>query len=115
MKTPGFTAEASLHKGSGYHHPLETRAYNDGGQNVMSQLSVGRFPGSHGVGVFSGIGDWLCRVLCELSYSACLDGCEGTLDNPKPSSNCTICDQQHTACLQGCGGSNGGPVTAAYS
>jgi hypothetical protein len=101
MNMPGFTAEASLYKTGGSYQRAEPRAYGVGVQNVISQLSAGGFAGSRGGGLF---GSWWCTLGCELAYSVCLDGCEGTLDNPKPSGNCVICDQSHRACLQGCGG-----------
>ena len=101
MNMPGFTAETSLYKTGGSYGRIEARAYNVRVQKVISQLSAGGFPGSRGGGLF---GSWWCRLGCEMAYSVCLDGCEGTLDNPKPSGNCVICDQTHRACLQGCDG-----------
>jgi len=101
MNMPGFTAETSLYKTGGSYGRIEPRAYNVRVQKVISQLSAGGFPGSRGGGLF---GSWWCRLGCEMAYSVCLDGCEGTLDNPKPSGNCVICDQTHRACLQGCDG-----------
>ena|ERR1700687_3080006 len=103
MIVPGFTAEASLYKTSGSYQRAETRAYISGAENVISQLSVGRFPGTLSGGVFGIFGGLWCKLGCEMAYSVCLDGCEGTLDNPKPSLNCVICDQTYRACLQGCG------------
>ncbi len=101
MNMPGFTAETSLYKTGGNYQRIEPRASNVGVQNVISQLAAGGFAAGGGSGLF---GSWWCRFGCEIAYSACLDGCEGTLDNPKPSMNCVICDQTHRACLQGCNG-----------
>jgi hypothetical protein len=101
MNMPGFTAEVSLYKTGGSYQRIEPRAYNVGAQNVISQLSAGGFPGGGGSGLFGG---WWCRFGCAFARSSCLDGCEGTLDNPKPSMNCVICDQTYRACVQGCDG-----------
>jgi hypothetical protein len=103
MSTPGFTAEASLYKTSGRYQAVATQGYGNGDQSVISQLRIDPFGGARGAGSFSLFGGWFCRLLCEIAYSSCLDTCEGTLDNPKPSLNCVICDQEHNACLQGCG------------
>jgi hypothetical protein len=101
MGMPGFAAEAALFKTSATDQRLDAQSPSSERQSVISQLSAGGFPGGHGAsGLFGGF--W-CRLGCEMAYSSCLDGCEGTLDNPKPSSNCVICDQTHRACLQGCG------------
>ena len=103
MNIPGFTAEGSLYKTRGGYHLAEKRGCGGLTQHVIAQLGVGRFPGTQGGGVFGIFGGLWCKLGCEIAYSVCLDGCEGTLDNPKPSLNCVICDQTYRACLQGCG------------
>ena len=104
MKIPGFTAEASVYKMSGRYQSVVTRAFSNGEQKVISQLPIDPFPVSPGFGVFGGFfGSWLCRLACEVAYSACLEGCEGTPENPKGSTHCIICDENYRACLQGCG------------
>ncbi len=101
MKMPGFTAEASVYKTSGNYDYIAMSCYNKRGREVMSQLMGGIFDSPRGGGTF-GLGDWECINGCEAAYSACLDTCEGTLDNPKPSRNCLICDDIYRACLQAC-------------
>jgi hypothetical protein len=103
MKIPGFTAETSLFKTSRLYQSVATLAYSNRGQKVISQLSINPFPVSHGFGFFGDLGSSLCRGFCDAVYSACLEGCEGTPENPKGSTHCIICDQEHNACLQGCG------------
>lgn len=100
MKMPGFTAEASLYTTKGYWHSANRQRSTSELNKVFSQLSFNPFSISTGVGLFGGL---FCRLRCEKAYSDCLDTCEGTLDNPKPSLNCVICDKQHTECLKGCG------------
>jgi hypothetical protein len=99
MKMPGFTAEASLYKTRGCWQCANTQRYATGANKIISQLSLNPFPISTGAGLFGGL---FCRLRCEMAYSDCLDTCEGTLDNPKPSMNCVICDQKHDECLKGC-------------
>lgn len=84
-------------------HGVVIAGYGPAGREVRSQLRGGVFGVPGGGGVF-GFGDyyWACRLACDTAYSACLDTCEGTIFNPKPSSNCTICRQDYTTCLQGC-------------
>jgi len=103
MNMPGFTAEASLYKTSGRYQPVGAQGYSNGEPGVISQLGGGRFPGSHGLGTFGDFGRWLCRFWCEITYSSCLDGCEGGPGGPMGSMHCTICDQTYRACVQGCG------------
>jgi hypothetical protein len=103
MIIPGFTAEASLYQTSRRYHAVDAQGQCGGKQSVVSQLSVDRFGGSHGVGVSRDIGGWLCRLWCHITYSACLEGCEGTPESPKGSTHCTICDENHRACLKACG------------
>jgi hypothetical protein len=100
MSMPGFTADAALYKSRGSWQSASTRCYASAANKIISQLSFNPFPISTGAGIFGGL---FCRLRCEMAYSSCLDTCEGTLDNPKPSLNCVICDQQHTECLKGCG------------
>jgi hypothetical protein len=56
--------------------------------------------GGGGSGGLSGY--WECRNGCENAYSKCLDTCEGTPENPKPSINCLICDDVYQSCVQAC-------------
>ncbi len=103
MKMPGFTAGASLYRASGQYQSVGMRAYSNGGQRVISQLSIDPFSVSHGLGLFDDLGSLICRGLCYLIWAQCVEGCEGTWENPKPSLNCVICDQNYRTCLQGCG------------
>jgi hypothetical protein len=103
MNIPGFTAEASLYPTSRRYQATAARGHGCRDERVLSQLSINRFGGTRSARIFGGIGDWLCRFWCNSAYSVCLDGCEGTLDNPKPSLNCVICDENHRACLKACG------------
>jgi hypothetical protein len=58
-------------------------------------------PGGGGSG--GGLGDyWVCTEGCETAHSKCLDTCEGTWENPKPSRNCLICDDNYQRCLRNC-------------
>ena len=103
MKMPGFSAEASLCKTSGHYHCMATRGSSEDPREVLSQLKGSVFHRPRLGGVFGTIEDYFtCKQGCETARSACLDTCEGTWENPKPSSNCTICDQDYSACLQGC-------------
>ena len=43
-----------------------------------------------------------CRSGCETAHSKCLDTCEGTWENPKPSRNCLICDENYQRCSRAC-------------
>jgi hypothetical protein len=103
MKIPGFTAESSLYKMSACYQSVAVRGYSNEGLKVISQLSIDPFPVSHGLGLFDDIGSWICRGFCYLVWAHCVEGCEGTWENPKPSLNCVICDENYRACLQGCG------------
>ena len=102
MRMPGFSAETSLYT-SGHRY---RRAPATGGaprpQNVRAQLKGGG--GFHRPGGGLGtIGDyWTCKDKCETAKWACLETCEGTLDNPKPSRNCLLCDDDYNACMRGC-------------
>jgi hypothetical protein len=59
--------------------------------------------GGSGGGASGGLGDyWECRSGCETAHSKCLDTCEGTWENPKPSRNCLICDENYQRCLRAC-------------
>jgi len=101
MKIPGFTAEASLYETSQHYARVPIRGYNKGGREVRSQLQGGVFrpPG----GPVFGFGDyWTCKDGCETAHSACLDTCEGTWENRKPSRNCILCDDDYRACMQVC-------------
>lgn len=65
-------------------------------------------PGSGGGGSgggegSGGLGDyWECKSGCETAHSKCLDTCEGTPENPKPSRNCLICDATYRNCVRTC-------------
>ncbi len=96
-------AEASLYKMSGCYQSVAIQSCSNGEQKIVSQLPINPFPVSHGFGLFGDLGSSLCRGFCDFVYSACLEGCEGTPENPKGSTHCIICDQEHNACLQGCG------------
>ena len=99
---PGFTAEASLYKTSSHYQSVAMRACNRCGQKVISQLAIDPFRVSTGSGLFGGIGRSLCRGFCYIAWVLCLDGCEGTPENPKGSTHCIICDENYRACLKGC-------------
>jgi hypothetical protein len=59
--------------------------------------------GGSGGGASGGLGDyWVCKSGCETAHSKCLDTCEGTWENPKPSRNCLICDENYQRCLNAC-------------
>lgn len=66
----------------------------------------GGMPGSGGGGSEGGSGGlssyWECRNGCETAHSTCLDTCEGTPENPKPSRNCLICDDNYQRCVDAC-------------
>jgi hypothetical protein len=67
----------------------------------------GGMPGSGGGGSGSGgsgglSGYWECRNGCEVAHSRCLDTCEGTVEDPRPSRNCLICDDIYQSCVQAC-------------
>jgi hypothetical protein len=102
VSMPGFTAEASLYRVSGRYQSVGMRDYSNGGQRVISQLSIDPFPVLDGFGLFGDLGSSLCRGFCYIVWTSCLEGCEGTPENPKGSTNCIICDQNYRACLQGC-------------
>ncbi|MGH7801530.1 MAG: hypothetical protein ACREOW_13055 [Thermodesulfobacteriota bacterium] len=105
MNLPGFTAEVSHGKTRGHYQSVANRVYTTGGREIVSQLAGSGFSRPRGGGVFGGLGDyWVCKSGCEATYSACLDTCEGTWENPKPSRNCLICDENYWACLQACSG-----------
>lgn len=59
--------------------------------------------GGSGGGGSGGFGDyWECRSGCETAHSKCLEACEGTPENPKPSRNCLMCDQNYQRCVDRC-------------
>ena len=59
--------------------------------------------GSGGGASGGGLGDyWACKSSCETAHSKCLDTCEGTWENPKPSRNCLICDENYQSCSRAC-------------
>ena len=96
---PGFTGARSL-------EPTVGRYRRTAGGSIQlpvsAQLKGGGFRPRLG-GAFGTIGDyWPCKDACYRTYSACLDGCEGTWASPKGSSNCIICDDNYRACLANC-------------
>src|SRR5688572_19189728 len=103
MKLPGFTADVSLYSTRGYRQRAGRAAGRAGGREVVSQLGGRTFGGFGGGGLF-GFGDyyWACRYACDTAHTACLNGCEGTWESPKGSTNCIICDQDYQRCLGGC-------------
>lgn len=103
MKLPGFTAEASLRGATRSFIGAATRSRRRAGRNVDAQLRGGVWRPPLGGGGQFGMGDyWTCRDSCERARSACLDTCEGTIDNPKPSRNCMLCDDDYRACMRIC-------------
>ena len=103
MRLPGFAAEASLRSVAGHYRPAAVTAHGVAAEAVVAQLSVNQFPGASS-GWLDTVGSWVCAFLCRLAYSSCLNDCEGTIANPKPSMNCVICDQTYADCVKGCSG-----------
>jgi hypothetical protein len=97
MNIPRFTAEASLYQTNVRYRPAGARGCRHGAQTIIPQLFIDPFR------IVRAIGSGLCRIACQADYAGCLDTCEGTVDNPKPSLNCVLCDQRHASCLQICG------------
>jgi hypothetical protein len=98
MRLPGFGAEASLRPHGTYR--LAPSAVD--GQSIVAQLAAGGLSGI-GIGdILDGLGRLWCRFSCGIAHHICLDGCEGTWENPKPSMNCVLCDQAYRQCRQGC-------------
>jgi hypothetical protein len=59
--------------------------------------------GGSGGGTSGGLGSyWECVSGCESAHSICLDSCEGTWENPKPSGNCMMCDDNYQRCVDAC-------------
>jgi len=103
MKTPGFTAEASFNLPSGFYNYTLIPALGKPQRELNAQLARGFFPGPFGSGTFGTLeDDLICIQGCDSAHSACLETCEGTWDNPRPSKNCIVCDEQYNACIQGC-------------
>jgi hypothetical protein len=103
MRLPEFSAEASL--GALRQHYRRGGSFNTGG-TVSAQLMVSPFhPVGGGIfgGTFGFSSYYECLNGCEAAHSMCLDDCEGTIDNPKPSRNCLICDDNYNACKASCG------------
>jgi hypothetical protein len=98
MNTPHFTAEVSLYQTKAHYWPAGARGCCHGTQTIRPQLFIDPFRI-----IVRQVGTAVCRVFCEAQYSGCLDTCEGTIDNPKPSRNCLLCDERHASCLQVCG------------
>lgn len=103
MKMPGFSAEASLYKTIVQYDGVIVRGYSKRRREVVAQLVGSVFHRPRVGGVWGTLEDyWPCKESCETARSACLDTCEGTWENPKPSRNCLLCDSDYRACLQGC-------------
>lgn len=94
MNIPGFSAQACL---DGTRAHARKSAFGDSDQQVTAQLFIDPFR------IVRQFGSDVCRTVCDVIYSGCLDSCEGTIDNPKPSRNCIICDERHASCRQICG------------
>jgi hypothetical protein len=101
MTIPGFTAGASLDAAREQYGRLTRR--RSGRQGVRPQLRGGGFNRGRLGGGLNTIEDYYtCKSACYTAWSACLDTCEGTVDSPKASRNCTICDDDYSACMQRC-------------
>jgi len=102
MRMPGFSGGSSLYTST---HRYRRGATPDGVHRrygVSAQLMGGGFHRPIG-GTFGTLEDyWTCKAGCEAAKSACLDTCEGTWENPKPSRNCWLCDDDYNACMRGC-------------
>jgi hypothetical protein len=96
MKTPGFSAEASLYKTRGHYHCMVMSGCSKGQRDVISQLkgSVFRPRGGGGLGTLEDY--YLCAQNCRAAHEACIDRCEGL--------RCLNCDGDLEACLRGCSG-----------
>ena len=69
----------------------------------MPQLRGSAFHRPRTSGTFGTIEDYYtCKQGCETARSSCLNTCEGTWENPRGSTNCTLCDQDYRACMAGC-------------
>lgn len=97
MHLPGYTAEASLRGSRVLPHQQRMIGRGGGRGEVTPQLPLD--PSKY----VRQLGRDVCRTVCNVLYSGCLDSCEGTIDNPKPSRNCLLCDDRHNSCLQVCG------------
>lgn len=90
--------------GSCWPDPLtEPSSGGSGGGGMPGSGEGGLDGGGSGGGGYDGLGDyWVCKNDCETAHSKCLDTCEGTVENPKPSRNCLICDRNYQRCLDQC-------------
>lgn len=76
---------------------------SSGGNTGGSGLPSGGGGGPGGGGGSGGLGSyWECMNGCDAAHSMCLDTCEGTWENPKPSRNCWICDDHYQRCVDAC-------------
>lgn len=101
MRMPGFTADLSAGRTRG--HYRVTRGRSNGVRAVVSPQLGGRTFGGGFGGRFGTLEDyWVCADGCSRAHSACLQTCEGTIDNPQGSSHCLICDDNYQSCLAGC-------------
>ena len=100
MRMPGFTAARTLEPTRGLYRRFTNRARSAGA--IQAQLKGGGFRPRLG-GSFGTIADyWPCKDACYTTYLSCLEGCEGTWENPKPSRNCIVCGDNYHACLANC-------------
>lgn len=101
MLIPGFTAEAALQRSGQYWRRASTGDHDRG--PVMPQLRGSAFHRPRTSGTFGTIEDYYtCKQGCETARSSCLNTCEGTWENPRGSTNCTLCGQDYRACMAGC-------------
>lgn len=97
MRMPGFSGETSLNVTRRHYRALTAGGAHQA-RGVSAQLKGGGFHRPIGGGGLSTIGDyWTCKAGCEAAKSACLDTCEGTWENRKPSRNCWLCDDDYNA------------------
>lgn len=89
--------------GSCWPNPLTEPSGSGSGGGGMPGSGGGGAGNGSGGGGSGGLGDyWECRSGCETAHSKCLETCEGTPENPKPSRNCLMCDQNYQRCVDRC-------------
>ena len=88
MKTPGFSADASLYKTSGHYHRMAMSGCSKGRRNVIPQLKRG--------GGLTLEDYYYCAQDCRSAHDACIDRCEGL--------RCLNCDGELQGCLLECAG-----------
>ena len=100
MRLPGFSGEMSLYVSSRHYRAVGGARQAHG---VSAQVIGGGFHSPLGAGGLSTVGDALtCKQGCAAARATCLDTCEGTWENPKPSRNCWLCDDDYRACVSRC-------------